>query len=341
MQGGLHRDRARPEHEALPRLARPRRGGLPGDEAGIDAKRTSRACSPPATCRTTSTARRSLPPARAVWRHWTPSGSSPPSRGIRTRRSLRRAKRKSQPGSALDSPHGDVGRPARSEPSRAPRRAPAPIHESALDAAERPAQHEDEPRPRLEGQGEYVFGILLVAVAVPEEDRIYYQEIDLVLTKDKAVTVRKTPENGEPFRHRTCRAVVRASDRPGMIAYRIMDEVIEDYLDLIDTITRRSRRSMTTSRTGHRSRSPADPDLRHDMLHVRRTLSPTRDAIRKSSTTGSTSRKAGASRESRDRIRQRRTTRPPCERRARLRPRPAQQRAGLLHSQDRATTRTR
>ena len=55
-------------------------------------RRTSPACSPPATCRTTCTARRSPPPARAVWRRSTPSGSSRPSRDIRTRRSPPRAR---------------------------------------------------------------------------------------------------------------------------------------------------------------------------------------------------------------------------------------------------------
>ena len=48
---------------------------------------------------------------------------------------------------------------------------PHQIHESALERLSAPPKHEDEPRPRLEGQGDYVFGILLVAVAVPEEDR--------------------------------------------------------------------------------------------------------------------------------------------------------------------------
>src|SRR5215217_837317 len=92
---------------------------------------------------------------------------------------------------------------------------PSQIHESALELLSAPPKHEDEPRPRLEGQGEYVFGILLTAVAVPEEDRVYYQEIDLVLTTDKAVTVRKTPEKGEPFRIERCREVVRTRDPPG------------------------------------------------------------------------------------------------------------------------------
>ena len=158
---------------------------------------------------------------------------------------------------------------------------PNEIHESALALLTAPPQHEDEPRPRLEGQGEYVFGILLVAVAVPDEDRVYYQEIDLVLTKDRAVTVRKTPERGDPFPIERCKAVIRPTDPPGMVAYRVVDEAIEDYLDLVDTITDEIEEldDHIEDWTAQQIRRRI-ADLRHDMLHIRRTLSPTRDAIR-------------------------------------------------------------
>ena len=62
-----------------------------------------------------------------------------------------------------------------------------------------PARHDDEPRPRIEGHADYVFGIFLVPVCVRDEDRVFYQEIDLVATRDRFVTVRKTPERGYPF----------------------------------------------------------------------------------------------------------------------------------------------
>jgi len=42
--------------------------------------------------------------------------------------------------------------------------------------------HGDEPRPKLETHGEYVLGVLLVPVILADEDRVYYQEVDLVLT---------------------------------------------------------------------------------------------------------------------------------------------------------------
>src|SRR3954451_16184546 len=86
---------------------------------------------------------------------------------------------------------------------------PQHIHESALELLSAPPKHEDEPRPRLEGQGEYVFGIVLVAVAVPESDRTYSQDLALALTKEAAVPDRTPPEQGEPFRIDRCRHVVR------------------------------------------------------------------------------------------------------------------------------------
>src|SRR5437764_11366585 len=95
---------------------------------------------------------------------------------------------------------------------------PDDIHESALELLLAPAEHEDEPRPRLQGQGSYVFGILLVAVAVPVEDRVFYQEIDLVLTATTVLTVRKTPENGTPFSMERVKPAVKPTDSAGMIA---------------------------------------------------------------------------------------------------------------------------
>ncbi len=56
------------------------------------------------------------------------------------------------------------------------------LHPLAIKRLLEPAQHEDEPRPTIERHEDYVFGVILVAVAVPEEDRVFYQEIDIVLT---------------------------------------------------------------------------------------------------------------------------------------------------------------
>ena len=58
----LRRGRPRPEHLAVPRLARPRRPGISRHRAALDARRTSPASSQPATCRITRTDKRSPQP---------------------------------------------------------------------------------------------------------------------------------------------------------------------------------------------------------------------------------------------------------------------------------------
>ena len=75
-------------------------------------------------------------------------------------------------------------------------RLPSEVHDRALDQLLAPAQHADEPRPKLESHGDYVFGVLLIPVVVKEEDFVYYQEVDVVMTRDTLVTIRKTPEEG-------------------------------------------------------------------------------------------------------------------------------------------------
>src|ERR1700751_1017626 len=100
-------------------------------------------------------------------------------------------------------------------------KAPRELEATALGQLLAPAKHEDEPRPTLVGHGDYVFGVFLIAVSVPEEDSVYYQEIDRVITHDTLLTLPKTPPGGKP----ACDvAVVRKGAKPtdsaGMLAYR-------------------------------------------------------------------------------------------------------------------------
>ena len=105
-------------------------------------------------------------------------------------------------------------------------------------ASSLPAQAEHEPRPALENHGDYVFGVLLVAVAVPDEDRVYYQEIDFVLTPEVALTVRKTPPGEAPFDLAEVQEACDAHGSPstGLVAYYLVDEVAERYLELVDEL---------------------------------------------------------------------------------------------------------
>ena len=160
---------------------------------------------------------------------------------------------------------------------------PARIHDRAREQLLEPARHDDEPRPRLEGHDHYVFGVFLLPIAVREEDRVFYQEIDIIAARERVVTVRKTPERGHPCDLAPAQMSIKqeSDDRSGMIVYRIVDLIAEDFLDLIDAlndeIDELEEGIETWTSTQVRGRIS---DLRHDLLHVRRTLAPTRDAVR-------------------------------------------------------------
>jgi magnesium transporter len=161
--------------------------------------------------------------------------------------------------------------------------APRELEETAMERLLAAPEHEDEPRPTLQGHGDYVFGVFLIAVANRADDSVYYQEIDIVLTHDTLLTVRKTPPSGMP----ACDvAIVRQSVKPddsaGLMAYRLMDEIAERYLTLVDDLDEEIDELEDQVET-----QPADKtrarigSLRHDLLHIRRTLTPMRDAVRR------------------------------------------------------------
>jgi magnesium transporter len=156
------------------------------------------------------------------------------------------------------------------------------VHESALEQLLAPGRHDDEPRPKLESHGDYVFGVFLVAVALPAEDEVYYQEVDVVMTREVLVTVRKTPPNDRPpYDIEPARDACRPDESVGMIVYRLVDDVAERYLDLVDELNDEidQLEDHVEDWASEKIRERLSR-LRHDLLHIRRTLSPTRDAVR-------------------------------------------------------------
>src|SRR5438876_4618571 len=162
-------------------------------------------------------------------------------------------------------------------------RAPRDLEETAVELLLAEPEHDDEPRPTLQGHGDYVFGVFLVAVAVPDEDDVFYQEIGVVLTHETLLTVRKTPAGGRPaYDPSEARQAVKPEDSTGMIVYRLLDDIAERYLDLVDDLDSEIDELedkvewQPAATTRERISS-----LRHDLLHIRRTLAPMRDAVRR------------------------------------------------------------
>jgi magnesium transporter len=159
---------------------------------------------------------------------------------------------------------------------------PRELQESALDRLLAPAERDDEPRPTLQSHGDYIFGVFLLAVSIPEEDRVFYQEVDVVVTHDILVTVSKTPPGEHPYDPRPARESCRPDDSAGMMFYRLIDDIAEHYLDLIDSLDEEIDQLEDTVETSPAAKTRVRlSELRHDLLHIRRTLAPTRDAIRR------------------------------------------------------------
>jgi magnesium transporter len=159
------------------------------------------------------------------------------------------------------------------------RASPVPLEPTDEWQAARPA---GDARPRIVARDGYAFAVLLLAVAVPEEDRIYYQELDVVVAPDELMVVRKTPPDGEPFDTGTVHDACREHELPGVKAAILLDTVAERYLELVDDIDAEideledGLESLSARAIGRRI-----SDLRHDILRIRRTLTPTRDAVRR------------------------------------------------------------
>jgi magnesium transporter len=161
-------------------------------------------------------------------------------------------------------------------------RLPAAVHDRVLEQLLPSSPHAGEPRPKLESHGDYVFGVLLVPVLLAEEDELVYREVDLVITREVLVTIRKTPQGGrQPWDPGPAQASCRDDDSVATVAYHLVDDVAERFLDLIDDVAEQidALEDHVEDWPSERIRSRLS-SLRHNMLHIRRALAPTRDAVR-------------------------------------------------------------
>ena len=160
---------------------------------------------------------------------------------------------------------------------------PEELHPIALDRLLSPHEEDEGARPKMEAHGDYILGTFVLPVVQADEDRIYYQQLFLLLTQTRMLTVRKTPPDGAPFDPGTVRATCANEPEPcvGMYAFHLIDDVAERYLTLVDAVASEIDELEERVET-----SPADEvrqslsNLRHDLLRIRRMLAPTRDAVR-------------------------------------------------------------
>jgi magnesium transporter len=157
---------------------------------------------------------------------------------------------------------------------------PAGIHQTALARLNAPARHDDEPRPRLEAHGSYVFGVLVIPEV--QESGVIAQEINLIATPERLITIRKTLRGHGACEYDAVRAAaLRDGESVGVCLYLLFDEIAERFLSIVDnfdnTIDELEDNASVWEATIVRERIS---ETRHDILHIRRALAPTRDAAR-------------------------------------------------------------
>ncbi len=158
---------------------------------------------------------------------------------------------------------------------------PTRLHATVADRLRAPARHDDDPRPRLEAHGDYVFGVLVIPM-IDETGDVTRHEIDVVATIDRLVTVRRTPPGEAACDIADLVAVAHRDDSPpGMSLYRLVDEIAERFLNVIDKFdTGIDELEDNVGTWPSQDVREKISMIRHEILEVRRVLTPSRDAAR-------------------------------------------------------------
>lgn len=157
---------------------------------------------------------------------------------------------------------------------------PVQVDPDVVEMLAAPSADRD-PRPLLEGHGSYVFGVLVAMLPLADEHEVSHQEVCIVATPERLVTVRKTPPRGPAYDASVLEAAA-ADTTVGILIHRLVDDVADTYLDLLDAIF--AEIDALEDRIDEMRPSTARlrlSELRHELLHRRRTVSAARGALRR------------------------------------------------------------
>ena len=137
-------------------------------------------------------------------------------------------------------------------------------------------------RPLIEGHGAYVLAVLAYPVAFPGDDRIEYLELDLIATPSQVVTVRKTARDGSLAPTDGIASRAGAGAEAGALVHAVVDDAVDAFLELLDGLYEEidELEEQVEHMTGKAMRRRL-AELRHELLHARRTASGTRGVVRR------------------------------------------------------------
>ncbi|MGD9794613.1 MAG: magnesium transporter CorA family protein [Acidimicrobiia bacterium] len=160
------------------------------------------------------------------------------------------------------------------------RHLPPGMHSTFIDRILAPAG--EDVRPRLDTLRTYVFGVLVVPIITSDNLDTVFHEVDVIMTSSTLITIRKSLPGCRPWRVDAIReGALRDEPTPGGCFHRLLDDVAERYLAFVDGVDGEidELEDEVEHWTAARIRERISA-LRHEILHVRRALTPTRDIAR-------------------------------------------------------------
>jgi magnesium transporter len=159
---------------------------------------------------------------------------------------------------------------------------PVALDPDAVELLAAPAGDARSIRPLIESHGSYVLAVLAAPEGQPHANRIEYRELDVLATLDAVVTVRKAVRDGGLPDVSVAQAAADEGATAGELVHALVDAVVDSYLDLLDVLYGEidELEDHVDSLSGPTVRRRL-VELRHELLHARRTVSSTRAAVRK------------------------------------------------------------
>jgi Mg2+ and Co2+ transporter CorA len=138
-------------------------------------------------------------------------------------------------------------------------------------------------RPMVESHGAYIAAVLAYPHPHPHDDRVPSLALDLVAGPGHVLTVRKTGRHGDlaPVDAVTAR-YAEGELEAGEFVHAIFDDVADAFLELLDRLYEEidELEGHVEELAGAAVRKRL-VELRHELLHARRTVSATRAAVRR------------------------------------------------------------
>jgi magnesium transporter len=144
-----------------------------------------------------------------------------------------------------------------------------------------PALPGREPHPVIEAHGSYVFGVLVVMGPSTHASHVY-QEVCFVATPERLVTVRRSSSPEMTYDVASLRANAEDETPVGVLVHRLVDDVADTYLDLLDVVYS----EIDSLEDEIDELRPSEvrlrlAELRHMLLHRRRAVSGMRAVVRR------------------------------------------------------------